>query len=51
MVVTNMNDAPELLRHSRKNKKRSILVKTTGVRSNRADIGNRARVVSGGLAQ
>jgi len=51
IVVTNMNDSPDLLRHIRKNKNHSILVKTIGVRSNRDGIGTEVKVVSGGLTQ
>jgi hypothetical protein len=51
MVVIHMNDAPDLLRHSGKNKKHSILVKTIVARSNRDGTGNEVKVVSGGPTQ
>ena len=46
-----MNDSPDLLRHARKNKNHSILVKTIGVKSNRDGIGTEVKVVSGQLTQ
>ncbi len=51
MMVSNMNDSPELLRHERKNPNHSILIKTVGTRSNRDGIGTRITVVSPGLTQ
>jgi len=51
IMVTNMNDSPDLLRHSRKNPHHSILVKTIGTRSNRDGMGTEVRVISGGLVQ
>ncbi|MHB8653043.1 MAG: CRTAC1 family protein [Terriglobia bacterium] len=51
IAVTNMNDSPDLLRHERKNKNHSILVKTIGVRSNRDGIGTEIKVVAGHLTQ
>jgi len=51
IVVTNINDSPDLLRHARKNKNHSVLVKTIGVRSNRDGIGTEIKVVAGQLAQ
>ena len=51
MVVTNMNDSPDLLRHNHKNKNHSILVKTIGVQSNRDGIGTEIEVISGRVAQ
>ena len=51
IIVTNMNDSPDLLRHARKNSNHSILVKTTGTRSNRDGMGTEVKVVSGGLVQ
>jgi len=50
-AVTNMNDSPDLIRHARKNKNHSILVKTIGVTSNRDGIGTEVKVVSGQLTQ
>ncbi|MGD0695178.1 MAG: hypothetical protein ABSB82_10020 [Terriglobia bacterium] len=51
IVVTNIGDSPDRLRHNRKNKSHSILVKAVGVRSNRDGIGTEVKVVSGGLTQ
>ncbi len=51
ILVTNMNDSPDLLRHARKNSHHSILVKTVGTRSNRDGIGAEIKVVAGGLTQ
>jgi hypothetical protein len=51
IAITNMNDSPELLRHTRKNPNHSILVKTLGTKSNRDGIGAVVKVVSGGLTQ
>ena len=51
IVVTNIGDSPDRLRHNRKNKSHSILVKTVGVRSNRDGLGTEVKVVSGGLTQ
>ncbi|HEV2232273.1 MAG TPA: CRTAC1 family protein [Terriglobia bacterium] len=51
IAVTNLNDSPDLLRHIRKNKNHSILVKTIGVRSNRDGIGTEIKVVAGHLVQ
>jgi hypothetical protein len=42
---------PDLIRHARKNKNHSILVKTIGVGSNRDGIGTEVKVVSGQLTQ
>ncbi len=51
IVVTNMNDSPDLLRHARKNPHHSILVKTVGTRSNRDGIGAEIKAISGALTQ
>jgi hypothetical protein len=51
IVVTNMNDSPDLLRHTRKNPHHSVLVKTVGTRSNRDGIGARVTVAAGDLTQ
>lgn len=51
MMVSNMNDSPDLIRHARRNSNHSILVKTVGVESNRDGIGAEVKVVAGGLAQ
>ena len=51
IMVSNMNDSPDLLRHVRKNSHHSILVKTIGTRSNRDGIGTKVAVTAGGLVQ
>jgi enediyne biosynthesis protein E4 len=51
MAVSNMNDSPDLIRHARKNRNHSILVKTVGVESNRDGIGAEVKVVAGGVTQ
>ena len=51
MMVSNMNDSPDLIRHARKNFDHSILVKTIGVESNRDGIGAEVKVVAGGMTQ
>jgi hypothetical protein len=51
IVVTNMNDSPDLLRHARKNPHHSVLVKTVGTKSNRDGIGARVAVAAGSLTQ
>ncbi len=51
VIVTNMNDSPDLLRHARKNINHSILVKAIGVRSNRDGIGTEVRVIAGSSTQ
>jgi enediyne biosynthesis protein E4 len=51
ILVTNMNDSPDLLRHARKNPRHSILVKTIGARSNRDGIGAKVTVAAGGLTE
>jgi hypothetical protein len=51
MLVTNMNDSPDVLRHNHKNKNHSIIVKTIGVRSNRDGIGTEIKITSGHLTQ
>ncbi|HUU12610.1 MAG TPA: CRTAC1 family protein, partial [Terriglobia bacterium] len=51
IMVSNMNDSPDLLRRERKNPNHSILIKTVGTRSNRDGIGTRITAVSPGLTQ
>ena len=51
IVVSNMNDSPDLLRHARKNPHHSVLIKTVGVKSNRDGIGSRVTVLTGNLTQ
>jgi hypothetical protein len=51
IIVSNMNDSPELLRHARKNSCHSVVVKTLGTQSNRDGIGTKVTLVAGGLTQ
>ncbi|HEY6293876.1 MAG TPA: CRTAC1 family protein [Terriglobia bacterium] len=51
IAVSHMNDSPDLLRHERKNRNHSILIKTIGTRSNRDGIGTEVKVVAGKLTQ
>jgi hypothetical protein len=51
IMVSNMNDSPELLRHARKNPGHSVVVKTLGTQSNRDGIGTKVTLVAGGLTQ
>jgi hypothetical protein len=51
IVVTNMNDSPELLRHLHKNPHHSILVETIGTRTNRDGIGAKITMAAGGRVQ
>ena len=51
IMVSNMNSAPELLRHIHKNLSHSILVKTVGTKSNRDGIGAEVKVTAGNLTQ
>ncbi len=51
ILVSNMNGAPDLLRHLRKNPNHSILVKTVGTKSNRDGIGAEVKVTAGNLTQ
>jgi hypothetical protein len=51
IIVTNMNDSPDLLRHARKNPHHSIIIKTVGTRSNRDGLGAEIKVVAGSLTQ
>ena len=51
IMVSNMNDSPELLRHARKNPCHSVVVKTLGTQSNRDGIGTKVTLVAGGLTQ
>jgi hypothetical protein len=51
ILVSNMNGAPDLLRHLRKNPNHSILVKTIGSKSNRDGIGAEVKVTAGSLTQ
>ncbi len=50
-TISNMNDSPDLIRHSQKNPNHSILIKTIGTRSNRDGIGTKVKVTAGGLSQ
>jgi hypothetical protein len=51
ILVTNMNDSPDLLRREHKNSHHSVLVRTIGTRSNRNGVGTEIRVVSGAFTQ
>ena len=51
IMVSNMNDSPELLRHARENPCHSVVVKTLGTQSNRDGIGTKVTLVAGGLTQ
>ncbi|MGH9901997.1 MAG: CRTAC1 family protein, partial [Pyrinomonadaceae bacterium] len=51
IVINNLDGAPQLLRNDGGDANNSVLVKTVGVRSNRAGVGARVRVVSGDLTQ
>ncbi len=51
IMVSNMNDSPELLRHARKNPCHSVVVKALGTQSNRDGIGTKVTLVAGGLTQ
>jgi enediyne biosynthesis protein E4 len=51
ILVSNMNSAPELLRHLRKHPNHSILVKPIGVKSNRDGIGAEVKAIAGDLTQ
>lgn len=51
IMVSNMNDSPELLRHARENPGHSVVVKTLGTQSNRDGIGTKVTLVAGGLTQ
>jgi len=51
VMVSNMNDSPDLLHLARKNGNHSILVKAVGTRSNRNGIGTKITVQAGGVKQ
>lgn len=51
ILVSNMNDSPDLLRRARKNLNQSVLIKTVGTRNNRNGIGTKVTVTAGGLTQ
>ena len=50
-LVSNMNGAPDLIRHARKSPNHSVLLKLTGTRGNRDAIGAKVRISAGGLTQ
>jgi len=50
-LVSNMNGAPDLIRHAHKTVNHSVLLKLAGTRSNRDAIGAKVRVTAGGLTQ
>jgi len=51
IVINNIHDIPTLLRNNLSNSNRSLLLKLTGVRSNRSAIGTRVRVVTASRSQ
>ncbi|HKV43030.1 MAG TPA: CRTAC1 family protein [Blastocatellia bacterium] len=51
VVVTDLDDYPQVLRNDGGNANNSVLIKTVGVKSNRDGIGARVKVVSGDLSQ
>lgn len=51
VLVTSVNDVPELLRNDGGNKGHGLMVKTIGTRSNRNGIGARITAVAGDLTQ
>jgi hypothetical protein len=51
IVINNLDGAPQLLRNDGGNANNSVLIKTLGVKSNRAGIGARVTVVAGELKQ
>jgi len=51
VLVTNMNNSPDLLRHVRPNQNHSVLIKTIGTSSNRDGIGTEVKVIAGPLTQ
>jgi len=50
-VINNQNDSPTLLRNEGGNRQHWLSIQTVGTQSNRAGIGTRVKVVSGGRAQ
>ena len=51
MVINNLDGLPQLLRNEGGNANNSVLVKTIGVKSNRAGVGARVTVIAGDLKQ
>ena len=51
IVVNNLDGVPQLLRNDGGNTNNSILIKTTGTKSNRNGIGAKLKVVAGDLVQ
>ncbi|MBM3265013.1 MAG: CRTAC1 family protein, partial [candidate division Zixibacteria bacterium] len=51
ILVTSVNDAPELLRNDGGNRRRKLAVKTVGTKSNRNGIGARVTVHAGAMRQ
>jgi hypothetical protein len=51
IVINNLDGAPQLLRNHGGNANNSLLIKLIGVKSNRAGIGARVKIVSGDLIQ
>jgi hypothetical protein len=50
-AISNMNAAPDLIRHARKNPNQSVLIRLVGTKSNRDGIGAKVKVTAGGLTQ
>ncbi len=51
LVINNLDGAPNVLRNDGGNTNNSILIKLTGVKSNRGGVGARVKVISGDLVQ
>lgn len=51
VLISNANDAPQLLRNDSGNQGNWILIRTIGTRSNRAGIGTRVKIQTGDLIQ
>ena len=51
VLITNSNQAPDLLRNESENPNRWLVLETVGVSSNRDGIGTRVKVVAGGISQ
>ncbi len=51
LLITNANQAPDLLRNESTNENRWLIFTTVGTRSNRDGIGTRIKVMTGGISQ
>jgi hypothetical protein len=51
ILISNMNDSPDLLRRKTKNPNQSVLLKTVGTKSNRNGIGTKVTLTGGGLTR